>query len=707
MISVSTAFLNMMQVRTNFQPSAVVTLADETTINLTANDFIILGNTLTEAAGGGSLPVGYAISRTVRLELVNDDGRFDDVSFVDAEIALSLSYNTGSSTETVGLGTFTVKQPGTAGATVILEAQDDMYKADHLFTTSLTYPTTAYALFTEICTNTGIQTDAQSIPQGTAAISTAPSSDLTYRQVLGYIAMLSGGNARISRSRKLEIINYNFSGMNTIQGSATFADDGNGNVTGEGTFTVTDDGNGNLTVQLTATDSGSGDVTISSGGSASYHELNLWKNLTSDIEDITITGISTTKSTDNGGFDIVTVGQEGNVLTISNPLIAGREQAALTAMWSYLEGATYRPFSGEHVAYPLAEFGDICHVSDGLGRSFFSIVTDMTFEFNNLTTLSASAETKESTGAGTLSQKVTRISADVAEIQKLKVGWAEIDEAVIGTLEAEGINADWIDTGALTVKDANDNVVFHADADTGEVEIGGSTVTYDSILTGNPNGAYTEIGNGVISLSGSTLGPEIGSGNEGILVTLPRATADTSYLVRVTYNGAINPPFQIHTSLNGNAIQRVVQVYGALEIENKDNPGTVFDVYNFLKTSTNDYYSPTIAWLDGGAPTVGDQSCQMVRAGNVMMLHGRFYVDAVNAPATNSLLTMTLPTGVTVANHVGAIGALYKGYQTNTDFVARVSSASGPITFGTPAAGGISSVMQTGYHNFCLTVFVT
>lgn len=296
---------------------------------------------------------------------------------------------------------------------------------------------------------------------------------------------------------------------------------------------------------------------------------------------------------------------------------------------------------------------------------------------------------------------------EVERVERLKVGWAEIDEAVIGTLEAEGINADWIDTGALTVKDANDNVVFHADADTGEVEIGGSTVTYDSILTGNPNGAYTEIGNGVISLSGSTLGPEIGSGYEGILVTLPRATADTSYQFRVTHIGAVNPPFQILTRLNGGTIKRWVQVYGAFEIEDKDNPGTLFDVYDFLKTSTNDYYAPDIEWSAGGAPTLSDTNFQMVRAGNVMMLHGRFYVSAVNAPSTNSLLTMTLPTGVTVANHVSAIGALYKGYQTTTDFVARASSASGPITFGTPAAGGISSVMQTGYHNFCLTVFVT
>lgn len=467
MISVSSAFLNMMQVRTNFERSAVVTLADQTTLRLTNNDFTISGNTLTDAAGGGALPVGTAISRTVHLELTNENGRFNTVSFVDAEVVLTLSYNTGSSTESFVLGTFTVKQPATYGSTVVLDAMDDMYKADHLFETALTYPATAFELFSEICTNTGIQTDAQSIPQGEATISQAPSSQLTYRQVLGYIAMLSGGNARISRGRKLEIINYDFSGLGTVSGSATFTEV-NGNVTGEGTFTVTDDGNGNLTVQLAATDSGSGDVTISGGGSATYHELNLWKNLSSDLEDITITGISTTAETSNGGFDIVTVGQEGNVLTISNPLIAGREQAALTAMWSYLSGATYRPFSGEHVAYPLAEFGDLCHVSDGLGRSFWSVITDMVFTFNGLTTFTASAEAKESTGGGTLSQNITRISADVADIKRLKVGWADIDTAVINTLEAEGINANDVSvSGTLHSSDYVRTTSVYADVGLG------------------------------------------------------------------------------------------------------------------------------------------------------------------------------------------------------------------------------------------------
>ena len=49
--------------------------------------------------------------------------------------------------------------------------------------------------------------------------------------------------------------------------------------------------------------------------------------------------------------------------------------------------------------------------------------------------------------------------------------------AVIAKIEAEGISADWITSGKLTVLDSNDNVIFDADKDTRSVSIAGFDVS--------------------------------------------------------------------------------------------------------------------------------------------------------------------------------------------------------------------------------------
>jgi len=53
--------------------------------------------------------------------------------------------------------------------------------------------------------------------------------------------------------------------------------------------------------------------------------------------------------------------------------------------------------------------------------------------------------------------------------------------AVIAKIEAEGISADWITSGKLTVLDSNDNVIFDADKDTQSVSIAGFDASFDSL----------------------------------------------------------------------------------------------------------------------------------------------------------------------------------------------------------------------------------
>ena len=56
-------------------------------------------------------------------------------------------------------------------------------------------------------------------------------------------------------------------------------------------------------------------------------------------------------------------------------------------------------------------------------------------------------------------------------------GFTITGEMVARLLYVEGINADYINTGALTVKDKSGNIIFYADMETGAVKISGDNVT--------------------------------------------------------------------------------------------------------------------------------------------------------------------------------------------------------------------------------------
>lgn len=83
--------------------------------------------------------------------------------------------------------------------------------------------------------------------------------------------------------------------------------------------------------------------------------------------------------------------------------------------------------------------------------------------------------------------------------------------AVIAKIEAEGISADWITSGKLTVLDNNDNVIFDADKDTRSVSIAGFDVSFDSLRYQSPGqlvdistdgvGSYNTAGAGAASLA--------------------------------------------------------------------------------------------------------------------------------------------------------------------------------------------------------------
>lgn len=503
MINVSDEFKQLMAERQDFKCNAEVTLANGTVLPLGEDDFSIDNNSLVDAAGANTIPLGVALSRNVQLEIINDDDQLSEYDFFGAKIRLYLTFELSSTIEKIEYGTFTVTQPETYGNVVTIVGHDDMYKADKSYSTSLTFPATAKNVLIDSCDTCGILIGDSNFLHNDFQIQTMPSSDYTHRQVIGFIAMIACGNARIDRTGRLQIMTYDFDYEN-----------------------------------------------------GSIHDIEAYDSLTSDTNDVQVTGVQMTKTvtkttTDEDGNEneedveeIVKVGGDSYVLSIENPLVKGHEETLISWIYEKFENVTFRGFSMDYISYPIAEFMDKIKVTDWRENSFYSVLTDVNFVFFGYTTLKNSAESplrnqsnytssnqkaiiqgkqlieqernnrqnaldkmqealKNSNGmyatqeilldGSTIyylhdkptlveSKNVIKLTSEVIGFsidggKTYPYGFTITGEMVARLLYTEGINADYINTGALTVKDKSGNIIFYADMETGTVKISGDNVT--------------------------------------------------------------------------------------------------------------------------------------------------------------------------------------------------------------------------------------
>lgn len=499
MINVSNEFKTLMSERQDFKEYAEVTLANGTVLELTEDDFSIDNNSLVDSAGANSIPLGVALSRNVQLEIMNDDDHLSDYDFFGAKIRLYLTFELSSTTEKIEYGTFTVTQPETYGSVVTIVGYDDMYKADKTYSTTLTFPATAKSVLIDSCDTCGILIGDSNFLHNDFQIPTMPSSEYTHRQIIGFIAMIACGNARIDRTGRLQIMTYDFD-----------------------------------------------------YDSENIHKLVDYNNLTSDTNDVQVTGVRMTQkvtTTDDDGNTsdtekTVQVGKDGYVLSVENPLVTGHEETLISWIYEKFENVTFRAFTMDYISYPIAEFMDKIKVTDWRENSFYSVLTDVNFVFFGYTTLKNSAESpmrnqsnytsseqkaliqgkelverektnreiavkklndtlKNSSGmystaekqpdGSTIyylhdkptiaeSQNVIKLTAEAIGFstdggKNYPYGFTITGEMITRLLYTEGINADYINTGALTVKDKSGNIIFYADMETGTVKISGDNVT--------------------------------------------------------------------------------------------------------------------------------------------------------------------------------------------------------------------------------------
>lgn len=541
MKNVSNEFKNIIKSGGPFYAYASITLKNGKNLTLDSdNDFFISGNGYTEDGGDG-FPLGSALSKSVTLVIDNIDERFSKYDFYYAQISLftevdieSRSYDawrdvkgeeildvnsntimlTKSRIERLNEGTFTVLEPIAVGDTIELVGYDSMYKADADFTSKLSYPTTAGQLLREACSTCNIMLGSPKFKNDDFVIEQAPEK-VTCREVIGYIAMLAVGNAVIQNGT-LVIKSYDFSAISKITNRDDLVEDVGYSILMD--YQSNPDISTDLVVitGIATTKKVENESTILIRGTDDY-ALEITNPLIEGHEDDAINLI---------GDVLIGVKLRGfSGEFFPDPTIEFMDQACvvdrkdkvyptfITSLeFNYLGSSSFSCGIKDPERQKSTYYSEATKVYEKAKKEIKQNKTEFEAAVDNLNKTLESASGMYSTEVvqpdGSVisyihdkptveeSKNVIKVTSEAIGISSdggktYPYGLFLTGDLITRILYAIGINADYINSGSLTVKDKNGNITFYADTETGRVTINAESIS----ITGK---SVEDISNGIV-----------------------------------------------------------------------------------------------------------------------------------------------------------------------------------------------------------------
>lgn len=533
MINASDAFKQKLQNGERVWQEVEITFPDGTV--KTVKDEIMGENcTFSDCAESSSFPIGCVICKSMTLELDNSQDQWKNYYFYQAKVHSYLKMQIDADTiEAIDKGTYTITAPEQYGETLNFTALDDMYKVNAAYTSNLTLPQSVEALVRDACETLDIPFGG-TMQHGNLIISEIP-ENMTFRQLFGWAAMLETANARLDNKGYLHFIKWDFS---NVQEDCNAVVDADGNVTFKGGANIDSENfvspTGNWTID------NDGFLTlIESATDASEKLKDFFTSPTVSSDDIIITGIKL-KNRENevmygstgyvielendlvADSDLDTVAAQigDSIIGVKfrsmsgelayNPLIEFGDMAytydrkwnryitPLTDVSCSVNGKTAVKTQADDPIRGMSKF-----VSDGTKaivearrlvkkeRSAREKAVERLEE--TLKTSSGLYETSVPQEDGSVitylhdkptlaeSKNVIKFTAEAIGVSNdggktYPYGFFLTGDLIAKILYAHGINADYIDTGALTVRDSDGNIIFQVDMDTKKVIISGDNV---------------------------------------------------------------------------------------------------------------------------------------------------------------------------------------------------------------------------------------
>lgn len=531
MINASKAFKNALAEGKILYEIVDITFADGRKKTLDS-EILVGGGDFTDCAESSSFPIGATVCKSMTLSIDNTEDQWKDYYFYKAKLTAYLKMKIYDTVETIKKGTYTITTPEQYGEVLEFTALDDMYKANISYTSSLVLPQPAFTLLRDACATIGISMGFSSMEHGDVVVNSIPDG-ITFRQLIGWVAMLDSANARVDVNGNLQLIKWDFDSVSVDYGATVGADGylvfGGGSSADSNGFISPNDGNWYL--------DSDGYLTLKEGVGNPIRLRDYFSSPTLSSDDIVITGIKI-KNTESDAM----YGKDGYVLELENDLLSDADLETV-AGWigGNLIGKSFRSMEGSLIYNPLTEFGDMAFTYDRKENKYITPITDVSSRLNGTTDVKTKAENPIRGNSKFLSsadktliaaKKIIENEKTAREqaVKKLENALAN-SEGLFETLEvledksvitylhdkplleeskvvikltsnaigvsndggetypygfvvdgtlitrllyAEGINANYIDSGALTVRDSDGNIIFQADMNTKKVYLDGS-----------------------------------------------------------------------------------------------------------------------------------------------------------------------------------------------------------------------------------------
>lgn len=395
MINTSTEYKQGMEQKRRFVARASCLLKNGTVLDFDKTNLMSGGVKIADGVSGTSkFEVGTAIINQLTITVFNGEETFSDYDFTDAVITVWVGMPLDDRIEWLKKGVFNASDPTTTPGVITLKALDNMSKFDAAYDGGIGFPATLQSIVQYCCTQCGVLLVNGEFPNYRYRISKNPFTDttnITYRAIIAYCALLSGCYARCNMDGRLEFKWFDTAAFDGIIDGGVFDE------TTESSYqTGANLDGGNFT------DYSSGDT--ADGGTFTdalpYHHIYSFSSLSVSTEDVVITGIRVTAadSEDSSGKKVegetYLCGAEGYVLDVSgNPLIeAGKAREVAEYLAGRVVGMRFRPFSASAIGDPSWEAGDAAIVTDRKGNSYHTYLTNITYSTGGYASISCDAE---------------------------------------------------------------------------------------------------------------------------------------------------------------------------------------------------------------------------------------------------------------------------------------------------------------------------
>jgi hypothetical protein len=277
--------------------------------------------------------------------------------------------------EYVPLGRFNIDEINKSRNSIRIKAIDNMIELDKPYSLSqLSYPATLYQIYQNICTVADVLPATTSFVNQAYLVQNKPEGDLTLRDVLGYVAELSGSFARMNRTGALELTWYTATGL-TLTGANRFD------------FKPRED-----LIQI--------------------------KGIMASVDDV-----------------IYLAGTDDYAVDLSdNMLLQGDYATVLGNIYNKVKDTVFTPFESRWQGNPAIQAGDIITQVDRDGVSHTTLVTHSTYKYRGASTLSAKGLPIKAKGyKGSTNKKISNIVRK--EIKPIGDKLTSLEQAQINVTE--------------------------------------------------------------------------------------------------------------------------------------------------------------------------------------------------------------------------------------------------------------------------------